>query len=307
MEKQNKGNFFTRLKEGLSKTRSGITNRVDELVKYYREIDDDFFEELEETLIIADVGVQTTQEVVEHIRKKVKDEKIGDVSKIKGLLKEEIVSKLEKGVHDLDFKSPTIILVVGVNGVGKTTTIGKLANRYRSEGKQVLVAAADTFRAAAGEQLEVWCKRAQVPIIRHEEGADPAAVVFDAVKSAKSRKTDILLCDTAGRLHNKKNLMNELEKINRIIDREFPDAHKEVLLVIDATTGQNAISQATLFKEAVGITGIALTKLDGTAKGGVVIAIKSQLDIPIYYVGVGEQMDDLQPFQPKEFANALFD
>ena len=307
MEKQNKGNFFTRLKEGLSKTRSGITNRVDELVKYYREIDDDFFEELEETLIIADVGVQTTQEVVERIRKRVKDEKIGDVSKIKGLLKEEIVSKLEKGVHDLDFKSPTIILVVGVNGVGKTTTIGKLANRYRSEGKQVLVAAADTFRAAAGEQLEVWCKRAQVPIIRHEEGADPAAVVFDAVKSAKSRKTDILLCDTAGRLHNKKNLMNELEKINRIIDREFPDAHKEVLLVIDATTGQNAISQATLFKEAVGITGIALTKLDGTAKGGVVIAIKSQLDIPIYYVGVGEQMDDLQPFQPKEFANALFD
>ncbi len=307
MEKQNKGNFFTRLKEGLSKTRSGITNRVDELVKYYREIDDDFFEELEETLIIADVGVQTTQEVVERIRKRVKDEKIGDVSKIKGLLKEEIVSKLEKGVHDLDFKSPTIILVVGVNGVGKTTTIGKLANRYRSEGKQVLVAAADTFRAAAGEQLEVWCKRAQVPIIRHEEGADPAAVVFDAVQSAKSRKTDILLCDTAGRLHNKKNLMNELEKINRIIDREFPDAHKEVLLVIDATTGQNAISQATLFKEAVGITGIALTKLDGTAKGGVVIAIKSQLDIPIYYVGVGEQMDDLQPFQPKEFANALFD
>ncbi|NLC42788.1 MAG: signal recognition particle-docking protein FtsY [Clostridiales bacterium] len=307
MEKQNKGNFFTRLKEGLSKTRSGITNRVDELVKYYREIDDDFFEELEETLIIADVGMQTTQKIVDRIRKRVKDEKIGDVSKIKGLLKEEIASILEKGSHDLEFKSPTIILVVGVNGVGKTTTIGKLANRYRSEGKQVLVAAADTFRAAAGEQLEVWCKRAQVPIIRHEEGADPAAVVFDAVQSAKSRKTDILLCDTAGRLHNKKNLMNELEKINRIIDREFPDAHKEVLLVIDATTGQNAISQASLFKEAVGITGIALTKLDGTAKGGVVIAIKSQLDIPIYYVGVGEQMDDLQPFQPKEFANALFD
>lgn len=307
MEKQNKGNFFKRLKEGLSKTRSGITNRVDELMKYYREIDDEFFEELEETLIIADVGVQTTQEIVERIRKRVKEEKIGDVSKIKYLLKEEIAFILEKDSHDLDFNSPTIILVVGVNGVGKTTTIGKLANRYRNEGKQVLVAAADTFRAAAGEQLEVWCKRAQVPIIRHEEGADPASVVFDAVQSAKSRKTDILLCDTAGRLHNKKNLMNELEKINRIIDREFPDAHKEVLLVIDATTGQNAISQATLFKEAVGITGIALTKLDGTAKGGVVIAIKSQLDIPIYYVGVGEQMDDLQPFQPKDFANALFD
>ena len=221
-------------------------------------------------------------------------------------MKEEIASILEKDSHDISIKCPTVILVVGVNGVGKTTTIGKLANRYRNEGKQVLVAAADTFRAAAREQLELWCKRAQVPIIRHEEGADPAAVVFDAVQSAKSRKTDILLCDTAGRLHNKKNLMNELEKINRIIDREFPDAHKEVLLVIDAVTGQNAITQASLFKEAVGITGIALTKLDGTAKGGVVIAIKSQLDIPIYYVGVGEQMDDLQPFKAKEFANALF-
>ncbi len=307
MEKQNKEkNFFAKLKEGLRKTRSGITSRVDELLKYYREIDDDFFEELEETLIIADVGVQTTQLIVEHIRKRVKDEKIGDVPQIKDLLKEEITSILEKGSHDISLKSPTVILVVGVNGVGKTTTIGKLANRYHNEGKQILVAAADTFRAAAGEQLELWCKWAQVPVIRHEEGADPAAVVYDAVQSAKSRKTDVLLCDTAGRLHNKKNLMNELEKINRIIDREFPDAHKEVLLVIDAVTGQNAITQASLFKEAVGITGIALTKLDGTAKGGVVIAIKSQLDIPIYYVGVGEQMDDLQPFKAKEFANALF-
>jgi fused signal recognition particle receptor len=305
-QKEKKG-FFTKLKEGLTKTRNSITGRVDELIKYYREIDDDFFDELEETLIMADVGVQTTDEIITYIRKKVKDDKIGDVAKIKGILKEKIASILEKDAHGLELPSPTVILVVGVNGVGKTTTIGKLAGRYRREGKHVLVAAADTFRAAAGEQLEVWCKRAEVPIIRHEEGADPAAVVFDAIQSAKSRKMDILICDTAGRLHNKKNLMNELEKINRIIDREFSEAHKEVLLVVDATTGQNAISQASLFKETVGITGIALTKLDGTAKGGVVVAVKSQLDIPIYFVGVGEQVDDLQTFEPKDFADALFE
>jgi fused signal recognition particle receptor len=305
-QKEKKG-FFAKLKEGLTKTRNSITGRVDELIKYYREIDDDFFDELEETLIIADVGVQTTDEIITYIRKKVKDEKIGDAAKIKGILKEKIASILEKDAHGIELPSPTVILVVGVNGVGKTTTIGKLASRYRKEGKSILVAAADTFRAAAGEQLEVWCKRAEVPIIRHEEGADPAAVVFDAIQSAKSRKMDLLICDTAGRLHNKKNLMNELEKINRIIDREFPEAHKEVLLVVDATTGQNAISQATLFKETVGITGIALTKLDGTAKGGVVVAVKSQLDIPIYFVGVGEQVDDLQTFEPKDFADALFE
>jgi fused signal recognition particle receptor len=305
-QKDKKG-FFAKLKDGLSKTRSNITNRVDELVKYYSEIDDEFFEELEETLIMADVGMQTTEEIISHIRKQVKDEKIGDVTKIKGLLKDKVTSILEEGAHNLELPSPTVILVVGVNGVGKTTTIGKLASRYRKQGKQVLLAAGDTFRAAAGEQLDIWSKRAEVPIVRHGEGADPAAVVFDAVQSAKSRKTDILLCDTAGRLHNKKNLMNELEKINRIIDREFPEAHKEVLLVVDATTGQNAITQASLFKETVGITGIALTKLDGTAKGGVILAVKAQLDIPIYFVGVGEQMDDLQPFHPEEFAGALFD
>lgn len=309
MHKENKGKkgLFAKLKDGLTKTRNSITGRMDEIIKYYREIDDDFFEELEETLIMGDVGVQTTDEIITYIRQRVKDEKIGDTAKIKDILKEKVASILEKDTQDIKLPSPTIILVVGVNGVGKTTTIGKLASRYHSEGKQVLVAAADTFRAAAGEQLEIWCKRANVPIIRHEEGADPAAVVFDAIQSAKSRKMDILLCDTAGRLHNKKNLMNELEKINRIIDREFPEAHKEVLLVVDATTGQNAISQASIFKEAVGITGIALTKLDGTAKGGVVVAVKSQLDIPIYFVGVGEQVDDLQPFEPREFAEALFE
>lgn len=307
MENDKKMGFFTRLKEGLSKTRSNITNRIDELVKYYSEIDDDFFDELEEALIMADVGIQTTEKIMTGIRQRVKNEKIGDVSKIKDLFKDKVISILDEGSERLAFPSPTVILVVGVNGVGKTTTIGKLANKFQKEGKKVLVAAADTFRAAAGEQLEIWSKRAQVPIVLHSEGADPAAVVFDAIQSAKSRKTDILLCDTAGRLHNKKNLMNELEKINRIIDREFPEANKEVLLVIDATTGQNAISQAALFKETVGITGIALTKLDGTAKGGVVLAVKDQLDIPIYYIGVGEQVDDLQPFNPEEFAEALLD
>lgn len=302
-----KKSLFAKMKEGLSKTRSSITSRVDEIIKYYREIDDEFFDDLEEALIMADLGVQTTEGIITTIRKRVKDEKIGDATKIKGILKEKIASILEKDTHSINFPSPTIMLVVGVNGVGKTTTIGKLASRYRQEGKQVLVAAADTFRAAAGEQLEVWTNRAGVPLIRLEEGADPAAVVFDAIQSAKSRKSDILICDTAGRLHNKKNLMNELEKINRIVDREFPEARKEVLLVVDATTGQNAISQASLFKEAVGITGIALTKLDGTAKGGVVVAVKSQLDIPIYFIGIGEQVDDLQPFDPKVFADALFD
>jgi fused signal recognition particle receptor len=305
-QKEKKG-FFSRLKEGLSKTRNNITNRVDELMKYYSEIDDEFFEELEETLIMADVGTQTTEDIMSDIRQRVKNEKIGDVSRIKGLLKEKAVSILEDGVHNLTLPSPTVILVVGVNGVGKTTTIGKLAGRYKKEGKKVLIAAADTFRAAAGEQLEIWSKRAEVPIVLHGEGADPAAVVFDAIQSAKSRNTDILLCDTAGRLHNKKNLMNELRKINRVIEREFPEAHKEVLLVIDAATGQNAITQAFLFKETVGVTGIALTKLDGTAKGGVVLAVKAQLGIPIYFVGVGEQVDDLQPFNAGEFADALFD
>ena len=306
-DRMEKKGFFAKLRDGLTKTRNNITSRVDELVKYYREIDDDFFEELEETLIMADVGIHTTEEIMNYIRDKVREEKIGDVSRIKDLLKEKIISILEEGSRKPELAGPTVMLVVGVNGVGKTTTIGKLASRFCREGKQVIIAAADTFRAAAGEQLEIWGKRAGASIIRHKEGADPAAVVFDAIQSAKSKKADILLCDTAGRLHNKKNLMNELEKISRIIDREFPEAHKEVLLVVDATTGQNAIAQAAQFRESVGITGIALTKLDGTAKGGVVVAVKSRLNIPIYYIGVGEQEDDLHPFDPEDFASALFD
>lgn len=295
------------MKEGLSKTRKGITGRIDELLRYYREIDDDFFDDLEETLIISDIGYETSNKIIEDLRRRVKDEKIGNVDQIKAILKENISQILEKDSKGLDLPSPTVILVVGVNGVGKTTTIGKLANILRSNGKKVLLAAADTFRAAAAEQLEIWANRAGVDIVRHNEGADPAAVVYDAIQAAKSRDRDVLICDTAGRLHNKKNLMNELEKIKRVIDREMPEAHREVLLILDATTGQNAISQASMFKDTVGITGIVLTKLDGTAKGGVVIAIKSQLDIPIYYIGVGEQMDDLQPFDPQAFAEGLFE
>lgn len=295
------------MKEGLSKTRKGITGRIDELLRYYREIDDDFFDDLEETLIISDIGYETSNKIIEDLRKRVKDEKIGNVDQIKAILKENISQILEKDSKGLDLPSPTVILVVGVNGVGKTTTIGKLANILRSNGRKVLLAAADTFRAAAAEQLEIWANRAGVDIVRHNEGADPAAVVYDAIQAAKSRDRDVLICDTAGRLHNKKNLMNELEKIKRVIDREMPEAHREVLLILDATTGQNAISQASMFKDTVGITGIVLTKLDGTAKGGVVIAIKSQLDIPIYYIGVGEQMDDLQPFDPQAFAEGLFE
>ena len=304
---EEKKSIFKKMKEGLSKTRKGITGRIDELLRYYREIDDDFFDDLEETLIISDIGYETSNKMIEDLRKRVKDEKIGNVDQIKAILKENISQILEKDSKGLDLPSPTVILVVGVNGVGKTTTIGKLANILRSNGKKVLLAAADTFRAAAAEQLEIWANRAGVDIVRHNEGADPAAVVYDAIQAAKSRDRDVLICDTAGRLHNKKNLMNELEKIKRVIDREMPEAHREVLLILDATTGQNAISQASMFKDTVGITGIVLTKLDGTAKGGVVIAIKSQLDIPIYYIGVGEQMDDLQPFDPQAFAEGLFE
>ncbi|MFY9520455.1 MAG: signal recognition particle-docking protein FtsY [Caldicoprobacterales bacterium] len=304
---EEKKSIFKKMKEGLSKTRKGITGRIDELLRYYREIDDDFFDDLEETLIISDIGYETSNKIIEDLRKRVKDEKIGNVDQIKAILKENISQILEKDSKGLDLPSPTVILVVGVNGVGKTTTIGKLANILRSNGKKVLLAAADTFRAAAAEQLEIWANRAGVDIVRHNEGADPAAVVYDAIQAAKSRDRDVLICDTAGRLHNKKNLMNELEKIKRVIDREMPEAHREVLLILDATTGQNAISQASMFKDTVGITGIVLTKLDGTAKGGVVIAIKSQLDIPIYYIGVGEKMDDLQPFDPQAFAEGLFE
>ncbi|HZJ83005.1 MAG TPA: signal recognition particle-docking protein FtsY [Clostridia bacterium] len=302
---ENKKGFFSRLKEGLGKARQGFTERVDDLIKYYREIDDDFFDELEEILITADVGVNTTMEIVDELREQVKEKKIGDAEKIRDLLKEKIVSILANN-DEFIIEPPTVFLVVGVNGVGKTTTIGKMANLYKNQNKSVLIAAGDTFRAAAVEQLQIWGECAGVQVIAQSEGSDPAAVMFDAAQAARSRNIDILMCDTAGRLHSKKNLMNELEKINRVIDREHPDAHKEVLLVLDATTGQNAVAQAKLFKETVGITGIILTKLDGTAKGGVIVAIKSELDVPIRFIGVGEQMDDLQPFIPEDFADALF-
>ncbi|NLN42016.1 MAG: signal recognition particle-docking protein FtsY [Clostridiales bacterium] len=304
-KKDRKKGFFSRLKEGLDKARQGFTERVDELIKYYREIDDDFFDELEEILITADVGVNTTMEIVDELRDQVKEKKIGDAEKIRNLLKEKITTILASE-EDYDIKTPSVFLVVGVNGVGKTTTIGKLANLYKNQGKSVLMAAGDTFRAAAADQLKIWGERTGVQVISQKEGSDPAAVIFDAVQAARSRNIDILLCDTAGRLHSKKNLMMELEKINRVIDREYPEAHKEVLLVLDATTGQNAVAQAKLFKEAVGVTGIVLTKLDGTAKGGIIIAVKSELDVPIRFIGVGEQVNDLQPFVPEDFVNALF-
>jgi len=299
--------IFTKLKDGLSKTRTNIANRVDELFKYYTEVNDKFFDDMEETLILADVGIFTAGKIVSAIRKRVKDEKIGNISKIKGLLKEEIKIILSTNDEDYPDKWPKVFLITGVNGVGKTTAIGKLAALYKSQGKKVLIAAGDTFRAAAIDQLEVWAKRADVELVKHEQGSDAGAVVFDAINAAKSRKVDLLICDTAGRLHNKKNLMNELSKLNRIIDREYNDAYKEIFLVLDATTGQNAISQAKIFNEAVSLTGIIMTKLDGTAKGGVAIAVKSELSIPIKYIGVGEGIDDLQSFSSEDFVDALLE
>jgi len=301
-----KAGFFSRLIKGLDKARQGFTQRVDELIKYYREIDDDFFDELEEILITADVGVNTTIEIVDELRDLVKEKKIGDAEKIRNLLKDKIISILANE-DDFEVDSPAVFLIVGVNGVGKTTTIGKLSALYKGQGKSILMAAGDTFRAAATDQLQIWGDRAKVQVVSQEEGTDPAAVIYDAIQAAKSRNIDILICDTAGRLHSKKNLMNELGKINRIIDREHPTAQKEVLLVLDATTGQNAITQAKLFQETVGVTGIILTKLDGTAKGGIIVAIKSELDVPIRFIGVGEQIDDLQPFNPQDFVDALFE
>lgn len=301
---EKKSGFFSRLKDGLNKARQGFTERVDELIKYYREIDDDFFDDLEEILISSDVGINTTIEIIDDIRKIVEEEKIGDANRIKDILKDKIISILSQN-DELEIDSPIVFLVVGVNGVGKTTTIGKLANLYKKKGHEVLIAAGDTFRAAAVEQLNVWGERSDVRVISHKEGSDPAAVIYDGVQAAKSRSYDILLCDTAGRLHSKTNLMNELMKINRVIDREIPEAKKEVLLVLDATAGQNALAQAKMFKETVGITGIALTKLDGTAKGGIIVAIKSELDVPIRYIGVGEGIEDLQAFNPNDFVEAL--
>ncbi|MBQ2687642.1 MAG: signal recognition particle-docking protein FtsY [Clostridia bacterium] len=299
--------FFSKIKDGLKKTRDSIVGKIDSALKSFTKIDEDLFEELEELLVMGDVGVVTAQKMCDELRVRVKKQGITDPSLITGLLCE-ITEEMLSGGQELNIStSPSVILVIGVNGVGKTTTIGKLANNFVKDGKKVTLAAADTFRAAAIDQLDIWAQRSGADIVKQNEGSDPAAVVFDAISSAKAKHSDIIICDTAGRLHNKKHLMDELAKINRIIDRELPDAAKEVLLVLDATTGQNAVVQAAEFSKATGITGIVLTKLDGTAKGGVVLAIKDGLQIPVKYIGVGEQVDDLQPFSPSDFAKALFD
>lgn len=304
---EKKVSLFDRLKQGLTKAKQGITDRIDDVLKSYTKVDEELLEELEEILITADVGVNTTMDIIDSLRDKIKSKGITDPMDVRGELKSIVEEILTNENSKLNVEtSPTIILMVGVNGVGKTTTIGKLANRYKKEGKKVLLAAGDTFRAAAIEQLEVWSTRSNVDIIKHQEGADPGAVIFDAIKAAKARKVDLLICDTAGRLHNKTNLMNELGKVFKIVDREFPEAKKEVLLVVDATTGQNAVSQAKTFKEVADITGIVLTKLDGTAKGGVVLAVKSEVDVPVKLIGVGETVEDLQDFDAKEFSDALF-
>ncbi|MBS6861702.1 MAG: signal recognition particle-docking protein FtsY [Clostridiales bacterium] len=299
--------LFAKIKEGLKKTRENVSTSIDKMLHSFQKIDEELFEELEELLVLGDVGVPTAERICEECRRQVKERKISDPNEIYGLIRE-ITADMMRGGEELDLStSPSVILVIGVNGVGKTTTIGKLAYRLKSEGKRVILAAADTFRAAAIDQLEVWAQRSGCDIVKQSEGSDPASVVFDAISAAKARGADVVICDTAGRLHNKKNLMAELAKINRIIDRELPGAAKEVLLVLDAATGQNAVNQAREFKNAADITGIVLTKLDGTPKGGVVIAIREDLKIPVKFIGVGEQLDDLQPFDADEFARALFE
>lgn len=301
------GKLFDKLKDGLSKTRNGLTDKINEALKLAVTIDEDLYEELEEILITSDIGMDTTMEIIEKLRDKIRKEKINDTELVIPTLKSVIKEMMMEGDEvEEDQEGKKVLLVIGVNGVGKTTSIGKLAAKNKAEGKKVLLAAADTFRAAAIDQLEVWSQRAGVDIIKQSEGSDPAAVVFDAVTAAKSRNVDLLICDTAGRLHNKKNLMNELSKINRIIDREYSEAKKETLLVLDGTTGQNAVIQAKQFMEACPIDGIILTKLDGTAKGGVVISIKQTLNIPVRYIGVGEGIEDLQEFDAEAFAEALF-
>ena len=299
--------FFDKIKNGLKKTKDSMVKHVEGLINSFTKIDEEFFEELEETLIMSDVGVATSVKICEKLREKVKETGTTDPAMIKGMMKE-IVSQMLTGGEELKITTkPSIILVIGVNGVGKTTTIGKLSASLKAQGKKVILGAADTFRAAAIEQLEIWSERAGVELVKHKEGADPAAVVFDTINAGKSRGCDVIICDTAGRLHNKKNLMDELAKISRVINREMDGCDQEILLVLDATTGQNAVNQAKQFKEAAGITGIILTKLDGTAKGGIVIAIKDELGLPVKYIGVGEQLDDLQPFDPQMFADVLFD
>lgn len=298
--------LFNKIKNGLKKTRDAVVNQIDSMLKSFTKIDEELFEELEELLVMGDVGVNTATKITDELRKRVKKEGVTDPNEVHRLLRE-ITADMLKGGEELNINTkPSIILVIGVNGVGKTTTIGKLANHLRSQGKTVLLAAADTFRAAAIDQLEIWADRAKCEIVKQKEGSDPAAVVYDAISAAKARGADVIIADTAGRLHNKKHLMGELAKISRIIDRELPDADKEFLIVLDATTGQNAVNQAREFKNAAGITGIVLTKLDGTAKGGVVLSIKEELGVPVKFIGVGEQMDDLQPFNADDFAKALF-
>lgn len=299
--------LFSKLKEGLKKTKESFVGKVEQLINSFTKIDENFFDELEETLILSDIGAVTSANICEKLRAEVKRTGTSDPNEVKSLLKN-IIAEMLTGDNELDLSSkPSVVMVIGVNGAGKTTTIGKLSANLKKEGKKVLVAAADTFRAAAIEQLNVWTDRAGVDIVKHAEGSDPAAVVFDACKAASARGTDVLIIDTAGRLHNKKNLMDELKKISRIITQQLPDTKPEILLVLDATTGQNAVNQAKLFKEVAEITGIVLTKLDGTAKGGIIIPIKDELGIPVKLVGVGEKIDDLQPFVPADYVNALFE
>ncbi len=301
--------FLEKLKSGLSKTRKEMSSKIEDVLNIYKKVDDELFDELEDILISADIGVNSTIKIIDRLKLRIKEEKVSDSTEVRILLKNEIKSVMQESVKNNNFllePHPSVILVVGVNGVGKTTTIGKLAYAFKNNGKKVLIAAGDTFRAAAIEQLNEWSNRAGVDIISHNEGADPAAVIFDGIQAAKARKTDILICDTAGRLHNKTNLMNELNKIFRIIDRDYSEATKEILLVLDATTGQNAISQAKVFKEVANITGIILAKLDGTAKGGVAIALQTELNLPIKAIGVGEGIDDMQPFDVDSFIDAIF-
>ena len=299
-----KKGFFARLREGLSKTRGNLTDRVDELVESSGVIDEDFYEELTDILIMSDAGVKATDAIIEELKQRVKKQNVKSTEKAREMLKEILVEQMN--IPRPPLKWPMVMMMVGVNGVGKTTTIGKLSLRFQGIGRSVMLAAADTFRAAAAEQLSIWADRARVPIVRHAEGADPAAVVFDAVKSAKAQHADLLIVDTAGRLHNKKNLMEELNKMRRVIDREYPEADVRCMLVLDATTGQNGLNQAKAFKEVAEINGIVLTKLDGTAKGGIAIAIRQELNVPVWYIGVGEGIDDLQAFDAREFVDALF-
>ncbi len=298
--------FFDKLKNGLGKTRDSMADKMNNVFSNFRKVDEELLEELEEILIMSDIGVDTSVEIVSKLRDRIKKEKISDEDGVKSALKEEMKNILDETSNDLDLsKKPTVILVVGVNGVGKTTSIGKIANRIKKEGKEVVIAAADTFRAAAVEQVEIWAKRSNSKIIKKEEGSDPASVVYEAIQELKKDDSDVLICDTAGRLHNKKYLMDELLKIKKVIDKELPDANKEVLLVLDGTTGQNAISQVKAFKETVDITGLVLTKLDGTAKGGVVLGIVAENKIPIKFIGVGEQIDDMEIFNSEDFVNAI--